>query len=299
MGRVIHTCHEKKKEKDINKKCCENDEIKLSQRFSDGLSDPKSGPRAYLNERNPYGFMIRATNNGSMTQDSFYDWCLHFVKHLPEEDKEDGINTKPHILILDGHMSRWNREALKLLMENNVFPFFLPSHTSVWTQPNNCGTNKRFHVCVERAIKDMRRSSSKYDVTFFNIVIRTAWEMFMDMENKDLVACRANSTTSAWKHVGIYPFCPNSESWNNVISTLGELNEKMRTNDKGEVKELEKDYKVEVREDRDRGTLTSTETNIIASDLQEGTSILEAAYYHVRQMMGQWRDTRSPSFRVL
>jgi len=41
----------------------------------------------------------------------------------------------PVILFLDGHGSHWNRNALKFLMDNKVFPFFLASHTSIWSQP--------------------------------------------------------------------------------------------------------------------------------------------------------------------
>ena len=171
---VIHACQSLKAKKD-NQTYSKDDVIKLSERFGDGLSNPKSGPKAFTDNRNPYGFCVRATNSGSMTRDSFYDWVLHFIKSLPAQDKyEDGVNTKPHLLILDGHTSQWNREAFEVLMKNNVFPFFLPSHTSVWTQPNDCGSNKRLHVSVEKVVKQMRRNCQKYDVALFNLVIRAA-----------------------------------------------------------------------------------------------------------------------------
>ena len=134
-------------------------QVKVPVGYVQGLVDPKKyGLQNFSDattdvDANPMGFSVRVTKSGSMTQDTFYDWCLHFIKHLP---KSQGKGGEPHILFLNGHASRWNLAAIKLLMENNVFPFYLPSHTSVWAQPNDNGPNKRFHVCVEEAIKKLR-----------------------------------------------------------------------------------------------------------------------------------------------
>ena len=128
----------------------ENDSIKLSSRFVEGLQNPNSGFDAYFKQVNPNRFTVRSTKSGSMTQEIFLDWCIHFVKHLPKGQGQGGT---AHLLFLDGHASRWNLQGLQYLMGNNVFPFFLPSHTSIWTQPNDNGCNLRFHKCVEDAIK--------------------------------------------------------------------------------------------------------------------------------------------------
>ena len=53
---------------------------------------------------------------------------------------------KPVLLFLDGHASRWSVKALLYLRENNVFVFCVPSHTTIWSQPNDAGPNASFHV---------------------------------------------------------------------------------------------------------------------------------------------------------
>jgi len=40
-------------------------------------------------------------------------------------------------------------------MTNQIFPFFLPSHTSIWLQPNDAGINIGFHAAIEKAAKNV------------------------------------------------------------------------------------------------------------------------------------------------
>jgi len=87
--------------------------------------------------------LVETTGSGSMTQEVFLVYAKHFVSCLPS-------NHQPVILFLDGHGSRWNLDALQFLMSNCVFPFILPSHTSIWSQPNDAGVNKCFHSAVEQ-----------------------------------------------------------------------------------------------------------------------------------------------------
>ena len=42
---------------------------------------------------------------------------------------------------MDGNSSRWNLAALHYLRQNNVFAICIPSHTSIWAQPNDAGVN--------------------------------------------------------------------------------------------------------------------------------------------------------------
>ena len=125
-------------------------------------------------------------------------------------------------MIRDGHTSRWNKDAIDLLIENEIFHFFFPNHTSVWTHPNDCGINKRLHTCVEKEINDMSCMKNIYCVMLFNIVIKSAWEDFLDCEQKDLLATK-QYTTSSWRFVGLYLFFPDPEIWNDILLTLGKL----------------------------------------------------------------------------
>jgi len=70
-----------------------------------------------------------------MTQEVFYAYAQHKVLSLPE-------NHGANILFLDGHTSHWSVPALCYLLKNRVYPFFLASHTSIWSQPNDGGVNK-------------------------------------------------------------------------------------------------------------------------------------------------------------
>lgn len=55
--------------------------------------------------------------------------------------KEGGT---PVILFLDGHASRWSRSALTFFMAHNIHVICVPSHTTIWSQPNDAGANASF-----------------------------------------------------------------------------------------------------------------------------------------------------------
>ena len=292
---VIHSKSggKSKKEASANEKNTnfnETDKINLSPRFAEGLADPNTGAKDWLTDKNTYDFSVRATNNGSMTQDTFFDFCLHFIKHLPNGQGKGG---DPHILFLDGHASRWNLQAINLLMSNNVFPFFLPSHTSVWTQPNDNGTNLRMHKSVEDAIKKLRVFGQKANVSMFNVVIRTAWKDFMERERLELLHTKANTTTSAWRVTGLYPFNPNPEAWKNVLSTLGVLNREMRRDvATGEINKSATEYEITTIKNAEK--LTTGEEACIRRGMPEGSSVIESGLHHVRAMIARWRENGRP-----
>ena len=105
--------------------------------------------------RNPLAIDVNTTSNGSM-----------IVRSLPPDQGKDGL---PCILILDGHVSRWNLAALQFLILNNVYPFFLASHTTIWSQPNDNGPIKRLHLCIEEITLKCCRWS-KAIIPYFNSI---------------------------------------------------------------------------------------------------------------------------------
>jgi hypothetical protein len=172
---------------------------RVTQRFLNGMEDPEA--------------IICTTHSGSMTQETFTYYTDHFIGALPE-------NHGPVILLLDGHGSRWNVPALEKLMENEVYPFFIASHTSVWAQPNNCGVNKRFHWAVEEAVQRKRRMG-KPTVEYFNIALTEAWKIFVETERSELRNLGYNNTTNAYERTGIFPLNPFAIGWKEAIDTLG------------------------------------------------------------------------------
>eukprot|EP00978_Attheya_sp_CCMP212_P027247 scaffold91161_cov32-Attheya_sp.AAC.1 len=157
---IIHAGGIKKKDEDCNEAGSLDDEFRFDPKYLAGLCnldvDPNNPKEAH--HSNPMNFDVRVTPNGSMDKQHFLDWSHHFVCNLPESQ---GKNKEPVFLTLDGHVSRSNLAAMRYLKENNVFVFFLLSHTSIWSQPNDCGVNLlRFHACVEQVAKQMRRGVS-------------------------------------------------------------------------------------------------------------------------------------------
>ena len=131
-------------------------------RFKQWLFYPEKSSKE---EKNPLSATVATTSSGSMTQVTFYKFAQHFVDSLPNDQ---GRGKKPVILFLDGHVSRWSIAALRHLQYNNVYCFFLPSHTSIWSQPNDCGVNKRFHMCIERVTRYKRREGNEPTTSYFN-----------------------------------------------------------------------------------------------------------------------------------
>ena len=82
---IIHTEQVSGDKDDADKKsynATESDKFFFNPRFWEGLSDPGAGPKDFFEKKNPCGFMVRATKNGSMTQDIFFWLLLSFCKAL-------------------------------------------------------------------------------------------------------------------------------------------------------------------------------------------------------------------------
>jgi hypothetical protein len=116
-------------------------------------------------------------------------------------------------------------------MKNHVFPFILPSHTSIWSQPNDCGTNKSLHHCFASA----RRASGKFNdetsVSYFNRIFEAGWRIFVSKEHEELTVNRetnkekapvfSNATTRSFKRTGIYPLNVHASTWKEAEETIG------------------------------------------------------------------------------
>ena len=113
---------------------------------------------------------VATTHSGLMTQEVFFLYAKHFVKSLP-------VNHKPVLLLLDGHRSCWSVPALNLLLQNEIYLFFLASHMSIWSQPNDCGINKHFHWSLEQSVKSARREKEgSPNVAYFNSIFTVGWK---------------------------------------------------------------------------------------------------------------------------
>ena len=166
---LIHTDKSKTKEKEAQEQ--------VRQRNGEAPTETFTSPRfkVGIEEVGLTDVLVETTNSGSMMQEVFLVYAKHFVNSLPP-------GHGPVILFLDGHPSRWHRDALKLFTDNKVFTFFLASHTSIWSQPNDAGVNKRFHWAVEQVCKDTCHTLEYSDMRYFNTNFIKGWRQFLDTE---------------------------------------------------------------------------------------------------------------------
>ena len=177
---LIHTDKSKSKEKEKEEQEQQrNGALPKSQqpspRFLVGLGGDEN--ESFVNqkdsEKNPFGFRVATTSTGSMIQETFFTFATHFIENL---GPGLGPNGMPVFLFLDGHGSWWHTQALSLLLKNNVQKAFIPSHTSIWAQPNDCGVNRRFHNTIELAAQQIRRGSERTNICYFNQIFKSGWE---------------------------------------------------------------------------------------------------------------------------
>ena len=270
---------------------------KVSDRFLEHLAPMCEGAQDAADafrKNNVYGFEVFATTNGSMTQDSMLPYAEHFVRN-----KMAGPHAnEPAVLLLDGHSSRWDLSALYYLIENGVFPFFLPSHTSIWSQPNDTGPNFRLHKCIAKFQKKYRRRllTKKWNVSDWNLVFRLAWAEYLAQERNDFYAMNHNRTTAAYEKTGIYPFNPNSPTWRHAITTLGVSAEEKRSEPRV------RGYEPVPIETCKREILTSAEEecllagrtphlpDIAGAASNKSNKVIMAAMHHANVMLARWRE---------
>ena len=99
---------------------------------------------------NETGIGVEVSASGSMLRSIFPKWCAHFIKHLPVDQ---GKGKMPVFLFVDGHTSRWSYEGLTLLKENNVYVICLPSHSTIFSQPNDAGVNASFKAVFGQIVR--------------------------------------------------------------------------------------------------------------------------------------------------
>ena len=157
-----------------------------------------------------------------MTQEIFYEYTNHFLDNLQEHHG-------PKILFLDGHASRWSKAALLKLIDNKVWPCFIAPRTSIWDQPNDCGTNYSWHNCVERVVRSRRRQQRPLKVAYFNKAFCDAWQIFVSNEQIDLREHGSNTTTSTYLKSGLHPLNPCCENWCTAIETVEVLEQAVRS----------------------------------------------------------------------
>ena len=281
---VIHAAGTRNKDEDCNAAVSLDDEIRFDPKYLSGLGNLDADPNDPKETRNPMNFDVRVTPNGSMDKQRFLDWCQHFVTNLPSTQ---GKGKDPVSLLLDGQALRSNLTAMRYLKANNVFAFFLPSHTSIWSQPNDNGVNKRFHACVEEIARRMRRGEREAKIEYHNKIIRAAWELYLKRENDDYNRTGSNAAITSWERTGMEPFNPRCEGWTQGIETFGAKDKMINKNKNNKLH-----YEIKVRSDANESELTESERQQLRADGMDvsTTNCLEIASLRANQLLSKWRE---------
>lgn len=108
-----------------------------------------------------------SSDNGWQTRDTFTLFVVCFINWLSQYRKclDESIRNCEAILIVDGHKSRENAIALKMLQKNNISLFVLPAHTSHLTQLFDVGIGSPmksfFTDCFRKMLKKFDPESNQ------------------------------------------------------------------------------------------------------------------------------------------
>jgi len=176
---------------------------------------------------NKFGFQIRMTPSGSMLKRIFFDFLHHFVEHLPHDQ---GPNGQGVFLFLDWHSSReCPQSLLTALLKYNVMIFVLPSKTSIWSQPCDCGKNEKTAIDIAKAAHDQGMLAGKpLDYRAANKIFRAGLEANCVEQNAELARTGSNAVVSSFAKTGLYPMEYSNSGWGNAYATFGTLNQMLK-----------------------------------------------------------------------
>ena len=137
------------------------------------------------------GSLYGLSRNGWIDSELFTLWFSdHFLKYVPQ--------TRPILLLLDGHSSHYNPSFIKLAAENGVVVYVLPPNTTHLTQPLDRGCFSPLktvwkQVCHEFRCKNPGRVVSRFE---FSKLFSKAW--FEAMTPANIIA--------SFRCTGVCPF---------------------------------------------------------------------------------------------
>lgn len=82
-------------------------------------------------------------------KDTFRSAVAALVEYIRREREDGTRDMRPHFIHLDGHFSHMDPEALEMMYDAKIYPFFIPSHTSQFLQSADCGLQS----CLKSIIK--------------------------------------------------------------------------------------------------------------------------------------------------
>lgn len=146
-------------------------------------------PKSYGNFPIYYTF----NQNGFMT----YEIWAESIRYLIARKKVLS-SFKEIVLLLDRHVTHLHPEMIKLCLQNNIYLFFLPPHTSHWIQPLDNGPNASVKIGL---LKTKRATTNALRMNGENIDGVIQFVLPQVLRKYLTVACIRNSFES----VGLFP----------------------------------------------------------------------------------------------
>lgn len=143
----------------------------------------------------PAGTLGLCQESGWMTGELFSKWLEHFIK-FSKSSKENKT-----LLLLDGHSSHKNLDALLLAKLNGVIVLCIPPHCTHRLQPLDVSFFGPLSTFYNQAITAWLKNNPGRTVTAYQVakLFREAYERSATMEN----------AVSGFKQTGIHPFNAN------------------------------------------------------------------------------------------
>lgn len=160
----------------------------------------------------PPDWAVHCSKNGSQDQIGFEKWCRHFIKHVRQKHPDKKV---PLFLVLDGHSSRWTYSGLRLLIDANIFGICLPSHTSALSQPNDNGTNRKWHAFMMELMSQWRKLHT-------GMAMQKADANELNAKTWKLVTQEGKTIVSSYAITGIFPLDREAKNYSKENLTISE-----------------------------------------------------------------------------
>ena len=131
---------------------------------------------------------------GWMDEKRFQAYLLLYIRKIKEIREKSG-STDSHVLLLDGHSSRYNVDTLWTAAVNRIIVFFGPSQLTNCWQANDSGTNKKWKDNLRKELAP--RLEAKIPILTCDL----AKMVIAAIKTNDIPQVIRNS----FRHVGIWP----------------------------------------------------------------------------------------------
>ena len=166
-------------------------------------------------ERYEGKYHIASTVTGWMNHDIFFIWCLLFACEiswyrfkLPKEIRNEAI-----LLVVDGHKSRGNYYAAKLLSKFNILVLILPGHTSHVLQAFDVGVASPLKTAFSKFLEQFNIEMKEDEITIANkskLKTGDVRDMILKCFTQAMEVALSNSNIeSSFKKAGMVPLDPS------------------------------------------------------------------------------------------